>query len=100
MFRITLLTAPHCDLCKHAKAVLAKVGQDHQLEVEELSIDTEEGTRLIRDYRIAFPPGIFIEGSPFSYGRLSERKLRAELSQLTVGLDESHVISHGKTDGR
>jgi hypothetical protein len=28
-----------------------------------------------------FPPGVFLNGEPFSYGRLSERKLRRELDR-------------------
>lgn len=28
-----------------------------------------------------FPPGIFLDGEPFSYGRPSERKLRRELER-------------------
>ncbi len=28
-----------------------------------------------------FPPGIFIGGEPFSYGRPSEKKLRRELEK-------------------
>ncbi len=28
-----------------------------------------------------FPPGLFLDGEPFSYGRPSERKLRKALAQ-------------------
>ncbi|MHB1509325.1 MAG: thioredoxin domain-containing protein [Acidimicrobiales bacterium] len=77
--RITVLTAPACDLCRHANAVLARVGEDHDLEVVELSTETERGRRLMVEHRVAFPPGVLIDGAAFSYGRLSERKLRREL---------------------
>lgn len=30
---------------------------------------------------MAFPPGVLLDGEPFSYGRLSERKLRRELAR-------------------
>jgi len=77
--QITVLTAPSCELCEHAKAVLARVGEDHDLKVEELSTETERGRDLMVEHRVAFPPGVLIDGQPFSYGRLSERKLRREL---------------------
>ena len=32
-----------------------------------------------------FPPGIFVDGEPFSYGRLSEKKLRRELDRRRAG---------------
>ena len=31
-------------------------------------------------HRVPFPPGVLIDGEAFSYGRLSERKLRRELA--------------------
>lgn len=77
--QITLLTAPACELCDHAKAVLARVGEDHDLEVVELSTETERGRHLMVEHRVAFPPGVLVDGQPFSYGRLSERMLRREL---------------------
>lgn len=77
--QITVLTAPACELCEHAKAVLARVAEDHDLEVVELSTETERGRHLMVEHRVAFPPGVLIDGQPFSYGRLSERKLRREL---------------------
>jgi glutaredoxin len=78
--RVTLLTAPDCEWCEQAKAVLARVGWDYDLEVTECSTATEEGRDLMVRHRVAFPPGVLIDGEAFSYGRLSERKLRRELA--------------------
>ena len=78
--RVTLLSAPDCELCEHAKAVLARVGEEYALEVAECSTATEEGRDLMVRHRVAFPPGVLIDGEAFSYGRLSERKLRRELA--------------------
>ena len=80
---ITVLAAPSCELCEHAQSVLARVARDHPMAVEELSTETEPGRKLMIEHRMAFPPGVFIEGQPFSYGRLSERKLRRELARRT-----------------
>ncbi len=82
--RVTVLSAPACELCEHARAVLARVGEDHDLDVEELSAHTEQGRRLMLEHRVAFPPGILLDGKPFSYGRLSERKLRRELERRSA----------------
>lgn len=84
MLQITLLSAPHCELCDQAKAVLARVGKDVDLEVEELSSETERGRDLMVEHRVAFPPGVLIDGQPFSYGRVSERKLRKELARRGI----------------
>lgn len=78
--RVTLLTAPDCELCEHAKAVLARIGRDYDLEVAECSTKTEEGKEFMVRHRVPFPPGVLIDGKAFSYGRLSERKLRRELA--------------------
>jgi glutaredoxin len=79
--RVTVLSAPACELCEHAKAVLARVGEDYDLDVEECSTQTEQGRRLMLEHRVAFPPGVLLDGKAFSYGRLSERKLRRELER-------------------
>lgn len=84
MVRVTLLSAPNCEMCDHAKAVLSRVGEDFDLEVEELSSEIERGRQLMMEHRVAFPPGVLIDGQPFSYGRLSERKLRKELARRGI----------------
>lgn len=71
-------------MCDQAKDVLTRVGKDVDLEVEELSSETERGRQLMMEHRVAFPPGVLIDGQPFSYGRLSERKLRKELARRAV----------------
>ena len=81
MTRVTLLTKGHCQLCDQAKEVLDRVGRDHPLEVEVVSLESEQGQRLALDSGMLFPPGVILEGVPFSHGRLSEGKLRRELDR-------------------
>ena len=81
MTRVTLLTKSHCHLCDEAKEVLDLVGRDHPLEVEVVSFESERGQRLALDTGMLFPPGVLIDGTPFSHGRLSEGKLRRELDR-------------------
>lgn len=76
---ITLLTKAACAYCDHAKQVLAMVGQDYPLRVTEIALDSVEGELLARRAGVIFAPGMLIDGEPFSYGRLSERKLRRTL---------------------
>lgn len=76
---ITLLTAPSCRLCDDAKVILERVALDFDLTIESVSIDTTRGQALMIEHQVVFPPGVLIDGKPFSYGRLSERRLRKTL---------------------
>lgn len=78
---VILLTQDHCKLCEHAKEVLARVGRDFPLSVEEVDLNSVRGMALAAQGGVLFAPGVFIDGEPFSYGRLSERRLRREFSR-------------------
>lgn len=80
--RVTLLTQDACSLCDHAKEVLARVRADHPLEVEEISLTTEHGKELAMRAGVLFAPGVLLDGSPFAFGRLSERRLRKHLREV------------------
>lgn len=79
--RITLLTQADCHLCDHAKKVLDRVGKDHPLQVEEISLGSDPGRILAAEAGVLFAPGVLIDGAPFAFGRLSERKLRKALTK-------------------
>lgn len=78
---VTLVTAPHCELCQHAKEVLGRVALDYEITVTVVADQSEEGVALLTEHCVAFPPGVLVDGRLFSYGRLSERKLRRELDR-------------------
>lgn len=80
MTRITLLTQPDCALCEHAKQVLVAVGRDHPLDVTEVDLTGAAGRALAEGAGVMFAPGVLIDDQPFSYGRLSERRLRKALA--------------------
>ncbi len=84
---ITLLTRADCDHCAHAKQVLARVSGDHRIEVEEIDIDSERGQQLAQQTPVLFAPGVLLDEEPFSYGRLSERRLRRALARRTARCD-------------
>ena len=81
MTRITLLTQPDCVLCEHAKQVLAVVGRDLPLTVTEVELSSDVGRALAERAGVMFAPGVLIDEEPFSYGRLSERRLRKALAR-------------------
>jgi glutaredoxin len=80
---VLLLTQPDCGYCEQAKDVLARVAREFPLSVQEMGLDSEYGQRVAEGGGILFPPGVLLDGQPFSYGRLSERKLRKELRRRT-----------------
>jgi glutaredoxin len=84
---ITLLTQADCAYCEHAKKVLARVGADHPLEITEIDITSGPGRMLAARAGVVFAPGLLVDGRPFGYGRISERRLRRTLQRLVA---ESH----------
>ncbi len=78
MTAVTLLTQADCALCEHAKKVLARVGADHPIQVTEIDLASERGRAL------SAGAGVLVDGRPFCYGRLSERRLRRALGRLAA----------------
>ena len=76
-----LLTQENCGFCAQAKEILDRLSGEYQLSVTTLDLNSPEGQALAMRGGVLFPPGIFIDGEPFSYGRPSERKLRCEIER-------------------
>jgi len=51
--------------------------------VLESHTPVEEVGRVAADAGVMFAPGILLDGAPFGYGRLSERRLRRALIART-----------------
>ncbi len=81
MTEITLLTQDDCRLCDQAKSVVERVRADYRLTITQLDLTSEQGKALAVEASVMFAPGVLLDGKPFSYGRLSERKLRKALEQ-------------------
>lgn len=79
--RVTLLTAEGCHYCADAKEVLACLGREWPIDLEEISFFSERGAELALRDGVAFPPGVYVDGQFFSQGRLSERKLRRHVQE-------------------
>jgi glutaredoxin len=78
---VTLLTQHDCAPCEAAKEILARLGREYPLRRREIDLATSEGQRLAAAANVLFAPGVLLNGQFFSYGRLSERKLRRTLSR-------------------
>lgn len=86
---ITLLTQHDCGFCDHAKAVLRRLSDTYPLQVTEIDLASDEGQQLAQIAGVLFAPGLLVDGAPFSYGRLSERKLRRRLDKHLRNLSRS-----------
>lgn len=81
MFEITILTQDSCAFCDQAKQILSHLAMDYPLSIQEIGLNTEEGRKLAIQHLVMFAPGILIDGKLFSYGRLSEKKMRFHLNR-------------------
>ena len=78
---VLLLTQDQCEFCKQAKEMLDRLAVEYGFSVATLDLGSPEGQALAMRSGVLFPPSIFLDGEPFSYGRPSERKLRRELER-------------------
>jgi Glutaredoxin-like domain (DUF836) len=86
---ILLLTQEQCGFCEQARDILDRLSREYWLSVSTLDIGSLEGQRLAAQGGLLFPPGLYVDGEPFSYGRLSERRLRRELDKRVGFVDRS-----------
>lgn len=80
MTEITIVTTADCAFCEQAKQVLARVAADAHVEVRDVPLDSPEGRQITERAAAPFPPVVLLDGEAFSYGRLSERRLRKALA--------------------
>jgi hypothetical protein len=76
-----MLTRDQCGFCEQARDLLQELSREYQLAISTLDFDSPVGQALAFQSGMLFPPAIFLDGEPFSYGRPSERKLRRELDR-------------------
>ena len=89
---ILLLTQQHCGFCEQAREILDRLSREYWLSVSTLDMGSSTGQELAMKGGLLFPPGVLIDGEPFSYGRLSERKLRRELDRRLGFVDRSPYV--------
>ncbi len=81
---VTLLTQRDCSFCDQAKEILDRLSSQYGFAITTLDLGSAQGQQLAERGGVMFPPGIFIDGEPFSHGRPSERKLRHELDRRSA----------------
>lgn len=79
--KVTIITKRQCVYCEDAQELLQRLKGEYPLVVETVDFNSVEGEAMATIGGIHFPPGVFLDGEPFSYGRVSERKLRRELDR-------------------
>ncbi len=98
---ILLLTQKHCGFCEQAQDILERLSREYWLSISTVDMSSPEGQRLALTGGLLFPPGLCIDGEPFSYGRLSERKLRRELDRRIGFVDKPpYVLAAGHRSSR
>lgn len=75
------MTQQQCAFCDEAKEILERLARKYPLHLRAIDIGSDEGTALAERGGVMFPPGIFFDSDPISYGRPSERRLRRELER-------------------
>ena len=85
---VLLLTQQDCAFCAQAKEILARLSAEYGFSVSTLDVSSPEGEAVAARSGILFPPGIFLDGEAFSYGRPSERRLRREIERRLKPMEE------------
>lgn len=80
--KITILSKENCTFCEHAKSLVNQLRSEYPLMVDIIDMNTPEGASMAQNAGFLFPPGIFLDAKPFSYGRPSERKIRREIERM------------------
>ena len=77
--------------------MLERVALNTPITLETLSLETPEGQAALGKNALPFPPLVLLDGLPYSYGRISERRLRRDLiAQLEAG--QSNKIAPQRKD--
>lgn len=84
MKMLTLLTAPNCHLCAHAREVLDSLAADGLIRWRELDADSDDGSRLAAAVPPLRPVLLAADGHVLAYGRLSRRRLARDLARAQL----------------
>lgn len=83
--RATLVTSSACHLCEDAHRELSRRAERGELSLEVVSVDSEQGRRLVAAHRPAMFPLVLLDGQRLGQGRLSRRRLEAALRSARAG---------------
>ena len=77
---VTLLVTTGCHYCEDARGELTARAGVGELELEVVSVDSQQGRALQAVHRPSMFPLVLVDGKPFSVGRLPRRKLDRALA--------------------
>ncbi len=92
--QVLVLTQDQCGFCEQAADLLQRLAHEYEMNISTLDIECPEGHARALEAGMLFPPGIFLDGEPFSYGRPSEKKLRRELDRRVSVRSVARVGGH------
>jgi glutaredoxin len=78
---VTLLVTTGCHYCEDARGELTARADVGELELEVVSVDSQQGRALQAVHRPSMFPLVLIDGDAFSVGRLPRRKLDKTLAR-------------------
>ena len=78
---LVYVTIPDCAFCIDGGVLVSELAAEFGLAVVELPWESSEGKALVEQAGALFPPALFVDRRFLGYGRLSERRLRRELSR-------------------
>jgi hypothetical protein len=84
---LTLITQTDCPSCVSGKRVLAELGEEFPLHIDEVDVNSENGRTLALAQRLAFTPGLIANGQLIAHGRLSKRALRRQFTKIITPTD-------------
>ena len=79
---VLILTQDGCRFCHEAEALLECLAHEFPLQVRTMDVSTPEGEAIALRGGLLFPPGIVVDGTPLSYGRASDGRLRQEIERI------------------
>ena len=78
MIRLTLYSRESCHLCEEMKAIIARVGREIPIDLEEIDIATDEALERAYGEQI---PVLFAGGRKIAKFRVTEDELRRRLTR-------------------
>jgi len=85
VLRVTLVTAPACHLCDHARAVVTRLGRTWPVALSEVPWTSPGGQQLVHRDGVPVPPALYIDGALVGYGcGVTERRLRRTLQRRSA----------------
>ncbi|MFX1821322.1 hypothetical protein PV768_16200 [Pseudarthrobacter sp. CC4] len=83
MIKLILLTQADCTWCSDSRQLLASLSREFPLSIDEVDLNSGQGSRLAAAHRLLFAPGLIADGRLIAHGRLSGRALRRDLARLS-----------------